>query len=121
MTRHTVIMGFAGGGRGGGPKKPKQSKVGSKVRRANRKAKEAGPREAEMLVPAGGVRKGSGSAGKDATGNTSEPVALESVDWDKIGNWQKVKYDPNRLIFGAQEEGFVELEEIDMKDLGRLM
>lgn len=120
MTRHTVIMGFAGGGRGGGPKKPKQSKVGSKVRRANKKAKEAGPREAEMLVPAGGVRKGSGSAGKDATGNTSEPVALESVDWDKIGNWQKVKYDPNRLIFGAQEEGFVELEEIDMKDLGDL-
>ena len=57
-----------------------------------------------MLVP------GEGKA--DAEG-----VDLETVDWDKVGGWSKVKYDPNRLIFGAQEEGFVELEEIDMNDL----
>jgi ATP-dependent RNA helicase DDX24/MAK5 len=96
-------MGFVGG-RGGGGRKPKPSKVGSKVRRANKKAAEQGPRDAEMLVPGGG------KAG-------AEGVDLETVDWDKVGGWSKVKYDPNRLIFGAQEEGFVELEEIDMNDL----
>ena len=96
-------MGFVGG-RGGGGRKPKPSKVGSKVRRANKKAAEQGPRDAEMLVPGGGKA--------DAEG-----VDLETVDWDKVGGWSKVKYDPNRLIFGAQEEGFVELEEIDMNDL----
>ena len=96
-------MGFVGG-RGGGGRKAKPSKVGSKVRRANKKAAEQGPRDAEMLVPGGG------KVG-------AEGVDLETVDWDKVGGWSKVKYDPNRLIFGAQEEGFVELEEIDMNDL----
>ena len=96
-------MGFVGG-RGGGGRKVKPSKVGSKVRRANKKAAEQGPRDAEMLVPGGGKMR-------------AEGVDLETVDWDKVGGWSKVKYDPNRLIFGAQEEGFVELEEIDMNDL----
>ena len=96
-------MGFVGG-RGGGGRKAKPSKVGSKVRRANKKAAEQGPRDAEMLVPGGGKV-------------SAEGVDLETVDWDKVGGWSKVKYDPNRLIFGAQEEGFVELEEIDMNDL----
>ena len=95
-------MGFVGG-RGGG-RKPKPSKVGSKVRRANKKAADQGPRDAEMLVP-GGSEAG------------AEAIDLEAVDWDKVGGWSKVKYDPNRLIFGAQEEGFVELEEMDMNDL----
>jgi ATP-dependent RNA helicase DDX24/MAK5 len=113
-------------GGGGVTKKPKQSKVGSKVRRANKKAADAGPREAEMLVP--GARKSSGgvaSSGGGAksttakkTNNSAEVTDLETVDWDKVAGWQTVKYDPNRLIFGAQEEGFVELEEMDMKDLG---
>ena len=102
MSDPRVAMGFVGGRGGGG--KPKPSKVGSKVRRANKKAAEQGPRDAEMLVP-GGSEAG------------AESVDLQAVDWDKVGGWSKVKYDPNRLIFGAQEEGFVELEEMDMNDL----
>ena len=48
------------------------------------------------------------------------PAARASVDvapsTGRVKGWSKVRYDPNRLIHGAQEEGFVELEEISMKD-----
>lgn len=79
-----------------------------------------------MLVPAarkssGGVASSGGGAKSTTakkTNNSAEVTDLETVDWDKVAGWQTVKYDPNRLIFGAQEEGFVELEEMDMKDLG---
>ena len=38
-------------------------------------------------------------------------------DWTPRKGWSKVRYDPWRLIQGAQEAGFVELEEISMKDI----
>ena len=108
-------FGGGGGGSGGKPslgasggkagKKP--SKVGSKVRRANKKAAEAGPRGGEVIIPAGA---GAGAAAR-------APVDVDAIDWMQVKGWSKVRYDPNRLIHGAQEEGFVELEEISMKDI----
>jgi hypothetical protein len=42
---------------------------------------------------------------------------LQAVDWDKMTKSTPVKYDPNRLIFGATEDGFMELEEVDMDEV----
>ena len=108
-------FGGGGGGSGGKPslgasggkagKKP--SKVGSKVRRANKKAAEAGPRGGEVIIPAGA---GAGAAAR-------APVDVDAIDWMQVKGWSKVRYDPNRLIHGAQEAGFVELEEISMNDI----
>ena len=106
-------LGGGGGGSGGkmslgasgGKAGKKPSKVGSKVRRANKKAAEAGPRGGEVIIPAG------------AGGGACASVDVDAIDWTQVKGWSKVRYDPNRLIHGAQEEGFVELEEISMKDI----
>ena len=52
-----------------------------------------------------------------AAAPTRAPVDVDAIDWTEVKGWSKVRYDPNRLIHGAQEAGFVELEEISMKDI----
>ena len=45
---------------------------------------------------------------------------LQAVDWNAVTKSTPVKYDPNRLIFGATEDGFMELEEIDMEEVNAM-
>jgi ATP-dependent RNA helicase DDX24/MAK5 len=111
MGKPAVARGGGGGGKSGKP-----AKLGSKARRAAKLAADAGPRAGESLLPRGG---GDGGGGGVARGGALEASAVDptTIDWDKVSGWSRVKYDPNRLILGAQEEGFVELEEIDMADV----
>jgi ATP-dependent RNA helicase DDX24/MAK5 len=73
-----------------------------------------------MVLPGrSGGAKGGGGEGSRNPADAELGTELEDVDWSKVEGWSKIRYDPNRLIFGAQEEGFIELEEIDMQDVFR--
>jgi ATP-dependent RNA helicase DDX24/MAK5 len=103
--------------------------LGSKARKAARALRDAPPASGHMVIPASkGAKQRATKWEKSSEGGENDDGGevdmdmdinkdMEDVDWSKVEGWSKIRYDPNRLIFGASEEGFVELEEIDMKDV----
>ena len=59
--------------------------------------------------------------GKPAKRRSASFEELQAVDWNTVTKSKKVKYDPNRLIFGATEDGFMELEEVDMDEVNGML
>jgi len=120
-----------GGGQKGPTRLPKSPKstsssgrklinLGSKARKAAKANRDAAPAQGHMVLPGrSGGAKGGGGEGSRNPADAELGTELEDVDWSKVEGWSKIRYDPNRLIFGAQEEGFIELEEIDMQDVFR--
>ena len=100
----------------------KKINLGSKARRAARAMRDAAPSEGGLLVPGGadGVSRGQRRTRGGEEDGDGVAAELEAVDWTQVSGWSKIKYDPNRLIYGAQEEGFIELEEIDMEEVARM-
>ena len=59
--------------------------------------------------------------GKPAKRRSASFEELQAMDWNTVTKSKKVKYDPNRLIFGATEDGFMELEEVDMDEVNGML
>ena len=71
-------------------------------------------------MPKGGKKGGGAEASKLMKRRSASYEELQALDWSAVQNSKKVKYDPNRLIFGATEDGFMELEEIDMEEVNAM-
>ena len=71
-------------------------------------------------MPKGGKKGGGAEASKLMKRRSASYEELQALDWSAVQNSTKVKYDPNRLIFGATEDGFMELEEIDMEEVNAM-
>ena len=72
-------------------------------------------------MPKGGKKGGGAEASKLMKRRSASYEELQALDWSAVQNSTKVKYDPNRLIFGATEDGFMELEEIDMEEVNAMV
>ena len=59
--------------------------------------------------------------GKPAKRRSASVEELQAVDCNTVTKSKKVKYDPNRLIFGATADGFMELEEVDMDEVNGML
>ena len=72
-------------------------------------------------MPKGGKKGGGAEASKLMKRRSASYEELQALDWSAVQNSKKVKYDPNRLIFGATEDGFMELEEMDMEEVNAMV
>ena len=72
-------------------------------------------------VPKGALVRKKGKGGNAARGggkpNTPTDEELQGLDWDVMDGWKSVKFNPNQLMLGAQEEGFMSLEELDPSEV----
>ena len=72
-------------------------------------------------MPKGGKKGGGAETSKLMKRRSASYEELQALDWSAVQNSKKVKYDSNRLIFGATEDGFMELEEMDMEEVNAMV